>query len=457
MGSRVFDRGLRPAQPRAAHSVEARPDRRSILKILAVNGIAIPSLAYLGAVPALAQEAPASFSGDALAKTVAPGDGSVLPTPPSQEGRPGALTRDFADPLLELTRLLRKAAEMEHALLVQYIYAAFSLKPGYESIGASGSSDEANLLAIAIDKMMHLGAVNRLLVALGAAPHLSPPRFPVAPGVYPFEAGLEPLSRQSLARHLYCEAPLGYFDGTDTRPPERELAVAIRGMVGAPANHPSSLYAAIAATAEEAGRSGVPELPSMASWIVAMRRIADRVDEDRLQFLKDLFLGSHPIFAGQGDVWSLPAEDPRYPAYPLPSNPTAYARDASQIANPTTHALARLGNLQYWTALLLLDLQFQQRGRGYRELAVAHMMGPVRSLGRHLPSLGAGMPFDPLEISISSDADAKHRLRFVTALLQEGQGAAEAIESSLPPGYPLSINRDTLTELRKIATSKLRG
>jgi hypothetical protein len=346
---------------------------------------------------------------------------------------------------------------MEHALLVQYIYAAFSLKPSYESIGASGSSDEMNLLKIAIDKMMHLGAVNRLLVALGAAPHLSPPGFPVAPGVYPFELNLEPLSRRSLARHLYCEAPIGFFEGADTSSPEREFAAAVRGMVGAPANHPTSLYVAIVATAEEAGRSGIPELPSMASWIVAMRRIAERVDEDRLQFLKDLFLGSHPIFAGQGDVWSLPAEDPNYPAYSLPSNPTAYARDASQISDPTAYALARLGNLQYWTALLLLDLQFQQRGRGYRDLAVSHMMGPVRSLGRGLASLGAGMPFDALEIPISSGADVKHRLRFVTALLQEGQVAAEAIETSLPPNYPLSINRDTLTELRSIATSNVRG
>src|SRR5450755_2768022 len=116
MSSGVFGRGLRPARSRLPDGVKTRPDRRSILKILAVNGIAIPSLAFLGAAPAvgLAREARASFPEAALAETVAPGDGGVSPPSPSRKGGPEALTRDFADPILELTRLLRKAAEMEH-------------------------------------------------------------------------------------------------------------------------------------------------------------------------------------------------------------------------------------------------------------------------------------------------------------------------------------------------------
>jgi hypothetical protein len=82
-------------------------------------------------------------------------------------------------------------------------------------------------------------------------------------------------------------------------------------------------------------------------------------------------------------------------------------------------------------------------------------MGPVRALGRHLPMLGAGLPFDALAIPISSGADAKHRLRFVAALLQEGQVAAEAIATGLPPDYPLSLNRNTLTELRGLPASNI--
>ena len=39
--------------------------------------------------------------------------------------------RDFNDPYLELLRLLTVAAEIEHGLMVQYLYAGFSVKPVY--------------------------------------------------------------------------------------------------------------------------------------------------------------------------------------------------------------------------------------------------------------------------------------------------------------------------------------
>jgi rubrerythrin len=71
--------------------------------------------------------------------------------------------RGFTDPVLELVRLLREAADMEHASLLQYTYSAFSLKPGYEAIGGYDSRDTMSLLLIAIEKMKHLGALNRML------------------------------------------------------------------------------------------------------------------------------------------------------------------------------------------------------------------------------------------------------------------------------------------------------
>ncbi len=51
---------------------------------------------------------------------------------------PGLLVRDFADPYIELLRLLREASEIEHALMIQYLYAAFSVKPAYESLVGFG-------------------------------------------------------------------------------------------------------------------------------------------------------------------------------------------------------------------------------------------------------------------------------------------------------------------------------
>jgi hypothetical protein len=77
-------------------------------------------------------------------------------------------------------------------------------------------------------------------------------------------------------------------------------------------------------------------------------------------------------------------------------------------------------------------------------------MGPLRSIGRNLPALGAVVPFDPLDIPSWSAADEKSHLRFVSALLKEGQALAKAPELSLPPDYPRSLNRDTLAEIEAV-------
>jgi hypothetical protein len=67
------------------------------------------------------------------------------------------------------------------------------------------------------------------------------------------------------------------------------------------------------------------------------------------------------------------------------------------------------------------------------------------------------MPFESIDAPDSSVLDARHRLRFVMALLQEGQAAAEAIGPRLPPDYPLSVNRDTMAKLREITTRNEAG
>jgi Ferritin-like len=51
---------------------------------------------------------------------------------------PPHIVRDFQDPYLELVRLVREASEIEHALLVQYLYASFSVKPRYQAVIGTG-------------------------------------------------------------------------------------------------------------------------------------------------------------------------------------------------------------------------------------------------------------------------------------------------------------------------------
>ena len=145
-------------------------------------------------------------SGPLAADPFKPGSALGLPRPWRGTVRP--IVREFADPWLELVRLLREAAEVEHALMVQYLYAAFSVKPDYAEIVGYGAPGANNLLGVAIQEMQHLGAVNRFLVAIGTCPHLERQDFPYEPAIYPFAFHLEPLSRHSLAKYVYTEAPV---------------------------------------------------------------------------------------------------------------------------------------------------------------------------------------------------------------------------------------------------------
>jgi Ferritin-like len=377
---------------RATVDDEAPRSRRTVLKAFAANGIAIPSICLLGAIPAGAPAAQPSAPSPEIAQPSAPTDGprSASPASSSQGVYPDMTVRAFADPVLELIHLLRGAADMEHASLLQYAYSAFSLKPGYASISGHDSNDAMSLLVIAIENMKHLGAINRMLAVLGAPPRLLPPSFPVKSNAYPDAVDLAPLSREALAQYIYREAPRRLFDSKDIESPDGRLVAAICEMLGAPTIRARSIYSAIVAVADEVIRSAGGESPDITRWTDVMRLLEDRGREGRFEFLRALYLGSNPVFVGRDDVWRLPITDSRYPSYDIIRYSTAYFSRLPQGPDPTSLALARLGNLQYGTTLLLMDLFFRQHFPIYRSLAVSHMMGPVRSVGKHLPCLGGG-------------------------------------------------------------------
>jgi Ferritin-like len=114
--------------------------------------------------------------------------------------------RDTLPPIAPLTtRLLQVAAEIEHGLLVQYLYAAYS-QTGYKP---SGKRDV--ITGIAIEEMSHLMTVQNLLMLLGQPPHLHRQAFALKTSavvrLYPFPLMLEPLSKHSLAKYVLAEAP----------------------------------------------------------------------------------------------------------------------------------------------------------------------------------------------------------------------------------------------------------
>jgi hypothetical protein len=112
--------------------------------------------------------------------------------------------------------LLESAAEVEHALMVQYLYAAYSLKGADEvqDPAQQMALDETSagswpqlLLGIAREEMGHLMTVQNLLLLLGLPPNLEREDFPPQKDLYPFSLHLEPLSQRSLAKYVVAEAP----------------------------------------------------------------------------------------------------------------------------------------------------------------------------------------------------------------------------------------------------------
>src|ERR1700750_3042437 len=87
----------------------------------------------------------------------------------------------------ELTYLLCQAAELEHALMCQYLYAAFSLK-STAGLGLRADQLEAVerwrqvIFAIAGEEMLHWAMVQNLLTAVGSAPYVSPPHMRIRRG-----------------------------------------------------------------------------------------------------------------------------------------------------------------------------------------------------------------------------------------------------------------------------------
>src|SRR5438128_1676410 len=116
----------------------------------------------------------------------------------------------------ELTYLLCQAAEVEHGLMCQYLYAAFSLKtapgPGLREDQLEAVERwRSEILHIAAEEMLHWALVQNLLTAVGSAPYVSRPHMPHQAKGYPLGVQLRLLAfgEASLQHFIYLERPEG--------------------------------------------------------------------------------------------------------------------------------------------------------------------------------------------------------------------------------------------------------
>jgi hypothetical protein len=116
----------------------------------------------------------------------------------------------FIAPRDQAIYLLHIGAEVEHALMVQYLYAAYSLG------GAQITDPErrkltdkwkSKILEVAREEMGHLVTVENLLTLIGGPLSFEREDYPIPADLYPFPFELEPLTKKSLGKYVLCEMP----------------------------------------------------------------------------------------------------------------------------------------------------------------------------------------------------------------------------------------------------------
>ena len=222
--ARKAEAGVAPPAARATAAHRALPKRgrfRSLRWTKAARAPAAPSAARVAR----------AASADAIARAVA-----ELGIPEVEDAR---------TPVEEARFLLQAAAEIEHALLVQYLYGAYSL---HVPAGA-GVRDWRNwIVQIAREEMGHLLTVQNLLLAIGGSLHLDredPTPDPGQAQAYPFPLRLQPLTLSSLAKYVTTESPLPEQLAPDVRARAEAAFALCRSTIGIGINHVGVLYARI--------------------------------------------------------------------------------------------------------------------------------------------------------------------------------------------------------------------
>jgi len=116
----------------------------------------------------------------------------------------------------QLWWLLAEAAQLEHMIMCEYLYAEFSLKNGSGGGLTAGQAEavgrwRTTLHEIAVQEMLHLALVSNLMTAIGAAPVFGRPNFPQRSGYFPAGVQLDllPFGEQALRHYLFLERPEG--------------------------------------------------------------------------------------------------------------------------------------------------------------------------------------------------------------------------------------------------------
>ena len=330
----------------------------------------------------------------------------------------------------ELTVALHEAAELEHGLMIQYLFPALSMKKRLdEGLSApqqrSARSWAATILRVAVEEMGHLGTVCNLLASIGEGPHFDRPNFPQRSGYYPFDFDLVPFSDEALYRMLVFELPQGEPLPPPPRGPESErLATAsVQAFAAAPDpltyDYVGELYGEIADGFRRIGERELFIGPRSAQvdnrWSVELdlRQVVDRASA--LAAIEDIVVDGEGSPSGRSSSHygrfarvRREYEDSGFfaAARPVVVNPrTRPQRDAPSggtlLVDERTRRVAELFNGAYGSVLLMLEQFFGSSSETPEQRAVlrastSRMMSvAVRPLAEVLTELPASGPDSP--------------------------------------------------------------
>jgi len=331
-----------------------------------------------------------------------------------------------------LTYLLCEAAELEHGLMCEYLYAAFSLKTAPDETLPAEHLEAVErwrrvILGVAAQEMLHWTLVNNLLSAVGSAPYVARPHMPHQAKGYPagVQLALVPFGERALRHFLFLERPEGLelrdADGFDPSGP----ALPIMGSTdivpwGQEFHTVGHLYRSIQAgirnLADKIGEDqlfigpreaqassasfGWPQLVPIVDSASACQAIDDIVEQGE-GARGDWSEAHYGRFLGVLDeLLTITAENPRFePAHPVVGagvRPVDGVVPEFVISDPVTAAVSDLFNVTYDLILQVVARFMASVDEDAEQLdiladtAVTLMFAVIKPLGLHLAALPVG-------------------------------------------------------------------
>ena len=389
-----------------------------------------------------------------------------------------------------LIYMLCEAAELEHGIMCQYLYAAFSLKQSEAEGLTPGEAAAVNrwrkhISHIATQEMLHMSLVQNLLSAIGAAPHLSRPNYPQPASHYPagVHLALLPFGDEALRHFMFLERPEG-MDIDDaagmaafekaapaTTPAMQHGEIVPRGQDFATVGHLyRSIEAGIAHLADKYGEEwlfvgppraqatqpyfGWPELVAVTDVASAQRAIDEILEqgEGPRGHWRDAHFGQFVAILDEYMQFreANPAFDPVRPVVTVNVRPAERETDIPLVTDPLTRRVMDMFNVSYEILLLMLQRFFAHTEetdpqlKALADATIALMFDAIKPLGNLVTTLPAGPDYPgrtagpSFELFYESDYVLPHREAAWILLTERITEAAAFCEPGAPCDPPVA-------------------